>query len=329
MHDAEDTFLKTLSRHEMIRPGDRVLAAVSGGGDSVLLLHLLVRHRSRCPFTLHVAHLNHALRGAESDADEEFVKALAARFTLPIACGRADLTRRPGEPSSLEERARIARREFLHESAAAASCNRIALGHTLDDQSETILMWLLRGAGRGGLSGMEPVTADGIIRPLISLRRRQVREYLGAAGEPYREDLSNEDPSRLRNRIRRRLIALLDAEFPGSVETIASAAALLAAEDAWLDESARQLVRGTEGFLYAARAAAAPPALARRAIRLLAGARGLDPRALGRRHVEEILSLTDPAMEGRGVDLPEGFRAERRGGDIVFIRREQGGPSKR
>jgi tRNA(Ile)-lysidine synthase len=322
MHDAEETFLRTLARHEMVRPGDRVLTAVSGGADSVLLLHLLAKSRSRCPVTLHVAHLNHGLRGAESDADEEFVRDLAARLALPVTCARADLARKPGEPSSVEERARLVRRAFLLEAAAAAGCNRIALGHTLDDQAETILMWLLRGAGRAGLSGMEPVTAEGIVRPLIDLRRRQVRRHLAAIGETYREDSTNRDLAHQRNRIRARLISLLDAEFPGSVETIAAEAALLASEDAYLDAAARMILDGAGGRLMAESLSAAPAAVARRTVRLAAQEEGIEPRSLGRLHIEEILGLAEPSNHGRGVDLPSGRRAERRGDEVVFLVRE-------
>ena len=320
----EEIFRSTVERFEMIRPGDRILAAVSGGGDSVLLLHLLAGHRVRCPFTLQVAHLNHGLRGAEGDADEAFVKDLAGRLALPCATERADLGRRPGEPSSEEERARIARRSFLLRAARASSCGRIALGHTLDDQVETILMWLLRGTARGGLSGMEPVTAEGFIRPLIGVRRARVRERLAALGEEFREDRTNADPSRLRNRIRARLVPLLEAEFPGGVETIAEEAEVLAHEDVWLEAAARALLHEAGGALTADLLAAAPLALARRAARLAAEAGGVDPRSLTRRHVEGILSLGAPSMVGRRIDLPGGIRAERLGGAVVFAAR--GGP---
>jgi tRNA(Ile)-lysidine synthase len=316
----EETFVRTVERFSMIRGGDRVLAAVSGGGDSVLLLHLLVRHRARCPFTLHVGHLNHALRGAESDADEALVREMAARHALPFVAGRAELSRKAGESSSLEERARVARHGFLREAARDAGCNRIALGHTLDDQAETILMWLLRGTGRGGLSGMEPVTGDGIVRPLIGLRRSEVREHLRALGVPYRDDATNEDISRLRSRIRRLLVPVIDAGFEGAIERIAGAAMVLAAEESFLDASARARLGTPELTLEAAALAAAPIALQRRAIRLSAEAAGLPARALSREHVDRIAGLLRDGKPGQGLDLPSGFRAEKRGEMVVFVR---------
>jgi tRNA(Ile)-lysidine synthase len=327
MHEVEDAFLKAVSRHRMIEPGDRLLAAVSGGADSTLLLHLLAAHRARCPFTLEVAHLNHGLRGADGDADEGFVAGLAGRLALPLAAARADLARKPRESSSLEERARDARREFLRATAEERGCNKIALGHTLDDQAETILMWLLRGAGRGALSGMEPMTPDGVIRPLLGLRRRQVRAHLAGIGEPYRVDATNDDPSHLRNRIRLRLITVMDAEFPGGVETMASASEVLAAEDAFLDGAAAALLE--EGRLSARALAAAPAALGRRAIRIAARRSGLVPHALTRHHVDQILALAADSAEEGGVSLPGGGRAVRRGSLVLFTAGEQGGSRRR
>jgi len=316
---AEKTFRELVERRQMIRPGDRVLAAVSGGGDSVLLLHLLIRHRSVRPFVLQVAHLNHGLRGAASDADEAFVRDLSARHALPITSARVDLSRKPGDSSSIEERARDARRAFVLDTARSTGCNRIALGHTLDDQAETVLMWLLRGTGRGGLSGMESVTKDGIIRPLLGLRRQDVRRCLREIGEEFRDDESNDDPSRLRNHIRLRLIPLIEAEFEGAVATIGAGTEILAAEDRYLDEAAGALLDPVSGALRVDLAVAAPEALKRRAVRLGAERAGLDVRALHRDHVDRILELLHRGKAGRSVDLPAGGRAGREEASIVFL----------
>jgi tRNA(Ile)-lysidine synthase len=293
------------------------------------MLHLLVRLRARQPFTLCVGHLDHGLRGAEGAEDETFVKDLAGRFALPYRSGRVSLERRPGDSSSLEERARTARRAFLIRAAEEMSCKRIALGHTMDDQAETVLMWLLRGTGRGGLAGMSPVTGERIIRPLIKVRREEIRRRLQELGEPCREDLSNEDLDRTRNRIRHRIIPLIESEFPGSVETLAGQTSILAAEDSCLDQAAAECLGGDEVELPSDRLASAPRALARRAVRLVAGRRGLDPRLLDRDHIERILDLGEEGAEGRGADLPGGWRAEKRGNRVVFIDRERNGEPER
>lgn len=322
--DAEETVRATIERHGMIRPGDRVLAAVSGGGDSVLMLHLLIRHRARTPFTIQVAHLDHALRGAESDTDEAFVRDLAARYALPVTVERADLTRGPGDSSSVEERARDARRAFLRRVASSEGCSRIALGHTLDDQAETVLMWLLRGAGRGGLSGMEAVTLDGVIRPLIELRRVEVRRHLRTMGEAFRDDATNDDLTRLRNRIRHRLVPAIEVDFPGAVRTMGAEAEILSAEESWMEEAARALLEESGGRLAVSIAASAPIPLLRRAIRAAAAAAGVNPRSLGRDHIEAIRGLMGPLMGGKRVDLPAGWSAARRQDMVIFERTEEG-----
>jgi tRNA(Ile)-lysidine synthase len=315
----------------MIRPGEGVLAAVSGGGDSVLMLHLLAALRGEIPFTLKVAHLNHGLRGAESDADEAFTEALARRLSLEFTRQRADLSREPGDPSSVEERAREARRAFLSRAAREAGCARIALGHTLDDQAETILMWLLRGTGRGGMAGMEPVTGGGIIRPLLQVRRSAVRDHLREMGEPYRDDSSNEDRARTRNLLRAEILPLLDRHFPGGVERLAATAGTVSGEEAVLDEMAEQLLIGPDGGLDAPGASETGPrrALAARAVRRAAARPGMDPRLLHRDHVEAILALSGRGSEGRGVDLPGGYRAVIRRGTVHFLVGERKPPSGR
>ncbi|MBI3448874.1 MAG: tRNA lysidine(34) synthetase TilS [Acidobacteria bacterium] len=261
-----EAFRRAIDRHRMISPGASVLAAVSGGGDSVLMLRLLVQHRAACPFELRVAHLNHALRGAESDADEAFVRDLAARHGLAFTSARADLTRAPG---------------------------------------------------RRGLAGMSPATADGFIRPLIGVRRAAVRAYLSACGEAYRDDATNEDVTRTRNRIRLRLAPILEAEFEGAIERLAAEAELLAPEEAFLDEAAATLLAGAASTIPP-RVGEAPIALARRAVRLAAEASGNASRRLERDHVDAILDLLRRAAAGQGIDLPGGARAEKGPAGVVI-----------
>lgn len=327
--DVDKLFRAAVDRHRMVRTGDRVLAAVSGGADSVLMLALLLEHRSRCPFTVHVAHLNHGLRGKESDGDESFVRSLAERHALAFTGARVDLARRAGQSSSVEQRARLARREFLRETAAREGCGKIALGHTLDDQAETILMWLLRGAGRGALSGMEAVTRDGLVRPIIYLRRAEARAHLETAGEPFREDSSNLDLGRTRNRIRLEILPALEAVFPAAAETLAATAEILASEDAYLEDQAERLMEGAGPELPAELVERAPRALARRVVRLAAERRTEGGLHLERGHVEAILALASASAPRASVDLPAGYRAERRDASLVFVERERKTPRKR
>jgi tRNA(Ile)-lysidine synthase len=171
----------------------RVGAAVSGGADSVFLLHAL-REQGVAAAVLHV---NHRLRGPESDRDEDFVRDLALTFGLPIQVLAA-----PGLTGNIEQEARRARYDLFAREIAAGTCDAVATGHTLDDQAETVLYRFLRGAGTAGLSGIRPTTPSGIVRPLLELRRDDIRRWLSERNIPWREDRSNQLPEFARNRIR-------------------------------------------------------------------------------------------------------------------------------
>jgi tRNA(Ile)-lysidine synthase len=189
--------LKSISRYNMLTRENRVIVAVSGGPDSVCLLHALGELEMNLAG---VAHFNHKLRGEESEGDERFVAALASRLGIPFYRAQARVGDAGG---NLEETARYARREFLLGLIRDRAGDRIALGHTRDDQAETVLFRVLRGSGLAGLAGIQPVTADGFVRPLIQVTRAGVLEFLKARGIEWREDRSNQDARFARNRIRR------------------------------------------------------------------------------------------------------------------------------
>lgn len=216
-HDPTD-IIRAVGRWRMFDAGDCVLVAVSGGADSVALMHVLHTHSRELGISLHVAHLNHGLRGEESDIDEEFVRDLAQALGLPITVGRADVPAmrkelRLGE----EEAARVARHRFLRETAQALRADKIAIAHTADDRAETILLNILRGCGIDGLGAMRPV--DGVIvRPLIETSRTQIEAYLAEHGLRYRLDRTNLDTTYARNRVRHELIPLLEREFNADVK---------------------------------------------------------------------------------------------------------------
>ncbi len=159
--------LKTISRYSMLAPGDRVMVAVSGGPDSVCLLHVLREARVA---VAGVAHFNHKLRGEASEEDERFVAALAERMTLPFYRAQSDLR---GVRGNLEQAARRARGDFFRSLIRDGAANRVATGHTRDDQAETVLFRFLRGSGLAGLAGIHPVTSDGFIRPFIEVTRAE------------------------------------------------------------------------------------------------------------------------------------------------------------
>lgn len=322
----ERRLLDALARHEMLRRGDRILVAVSGGSDSVALLRLLHAVAPDLGIGLHVAHLDHGWRGEAGAKDARFVERLARRLGVPASLGRIDPDARAaaGRRLSREARARIARLAWLRETAKAAGASRIALGHTLDDQAESFFLALLRGSGTLGLSGTWPVVDGLFIRPLLDVRRAELRDWLRRAGQRFREDATNRDPAFTRNRIRRRLIPLLEREFtPAATRLVARAADLLRAEETFLSglaEGTYELMAqaGPDGVAIDAAALRGLPLSFRRRIvrRAIKEARG-HLRGIEARHVESALTLTH-GPGAAAVDLPGGLRASRRGGAVLL-----------
>ena len=212
---------RTIRRHAMLAGGETVLAAVSGGSDSVGLLHALVGLAPAWRLRVHVVHVDHGLR-ADAARDADFVRTLGARLRVPVEIATVRVP--PG--SSLEAQARTARYAALGAAADRLGAARIALGHTADDQAETVLMRLLAGAGVRGLAGIPPVRGR-FVRPLIEQRRRDIVTELQRTGLAWVEDPSNRDPKFLRNRVRHELLPLLaDAYSPGVSDALARVAAL-------------------------------------------------------------------------------------------------------
>ncbi len=301
-----------MERHTMAAPGARIGVAVSGGADSVCLLHCLIGLAPRLRLSLLVLHLNHQLRGEESDADEQFVRELALRLELPCQVQRADVRGIAADTrDNLEQAARRVRREFFMGFLKRGELDRIALGHTRSDQAETVLLRFLRGSGTAGLAGMRAVTADGLIRPLIEISRLEIQDYLRGRGIPWREDSSNADRTFARNRVRLDLLPELERDWnPGLAETLASAARVAADEEDYWNRTVCRAVAGQ--FLEEPPAILfrtdwlrrLPRALARRAVRsAIAAAKG-DLRAIDLLHVERILELID-CNEGSGrIQVP-------------------------
>lgn len=320
--------LRTCQGRGLFVPATRVLAAVSGGPDSVAMLFVLAELRSTLRIDLGVAHFNHHIRGEDADADAGFVARTADKLGLPLHTGEADVP--AGARSrrmSLEAAAREARYSFLRRTARAEGYRTIATGHTLDDQAETVLLALLRGTGLDGLGGMAPLTGE-VARPLIEATRAQVLEYLRLRGIQYRTDHSNMDLRYTRNRIRHTLIPLIEREFsPKLKAALARQAELLRDERLWLDAL-------TAAFLEAAgetltggmridrdKLGAAEVALRRRAVREAArivSGRPVSP--LGYVNVEDVLGLLT-AKTGQSIDLPGGLKAKLDYGGLEIVRK--------
>lgn len=319
----------------MLSRGDSVLVALSGGPDSMCLLEVLEHLRPKHSFTISVAHFNHRLRGEASNEDAAFAREVAARKGLVFISSSADVRAvAKQEKLSIEAAGRKLRYDFLRRSSRALGANKIALGHTADDQAETILMRLLRGSGPDGFAGIPPVrlltesfgrppgepsggsSIPRIIRPLIKVWRSEIMAYVREHRLGYREDETNLSPEYLRNRIRHELIPELETRYnPQIKQRLVSAAASLALESDFLEAEARLLsaeilLESNCGWLVfdAAMLAGLHPALRRRIVANLVRLARADSPMLESSHYQDADSLI---CAGAGkLDLPGKLRLE-------------------
>lgn len=321
---------QTIRRYELLRPKNTVVVAVSGGPDSLCLLHALRTLRERYLLTLHVAHLNHCLRGEESDADAQFVQDLAERWELPATVRTVDVFEiRRQRRGSLEETARQVRYAFLRSVASAVGADRVAVGHNADDQTETVLMHWLRGAGLAGLRGMLPKSSlddlrlgtdqpspSGmwLIRPLLYVTRAEIEAYCRHHRLVPHYDLSNLDTTYFRNRLRHELIPFLEKYNPNIREVVRRTAEVISADYAVLHaqvERAWQEVarRETEDWIALDLAAwrTLPLGLQRSTLRLAIQKLRRHLRDIGWEHVENALWIARERETGARATLPDGL----------------------
>ena len=324
-----------IRKHELLKAGDRVGAAVSGGADSVAMLRLLLELRREVGIVLSVVHFNHKLRGAESDADEHFVAELARGKELQFHCGSGDVARHAvAKHLSIETAARELRYAYFGRLLGADCINRIATGHTLDDQAETVLMRVARGAGTRGLAGIYPQllvassqfsggsveTGKAIVRPLLGIRRKALETYLNAIGQDWREDSSNLDLRHVRNRVRHGILPQLEKDLnPAVREALADTAEIARAEEEYWEQEIQRLLPGAWNpearSLRLGALADLPLALQRRVIRATAESLGL---RLDFRQAEEILEVCSGNAEP--AELPDGWRVLRSKKELRFER---------
>ena len=318
-------------------PGGRLLVAVSGGADSTALLLGLHTIAPEFGLALHAAHLHHGLRGAEADGDLAFVRKLCRRLGVPLTAARWDCRARMARRGlSGQAGLRTLRREFLASAARRARAQAIATAHTADDQLETLLLRLARGAGLRGLSGMRP-RRGAWIKPLLSATRADLEADLRALGQPWREDRSNRDPGYARSRVRHQVIpALARALAPrashaltardGLARRAAATARELAAAERYVARVATRVlarlarVRGGEIALDSHGLATYPAVIQRTVFRLLWQRPGHAGQRLTQRHLNALQSLLATARGGSRVDLPDGWRAVRDRGQLIFGR---------
>lgn len=306
------------------RPGDRVGVAVSGGPDSVLLLDFMARLGRDAGLGVAVVHFNHRLRGAESDADEQFVRELADERGLDLLTAAADVAQAAREKrQNVEAAARDLRYRFFFSLVHQGRVSKVATAHTANDQAETVLLKLLRGAGARGLAGIYPVLEGKVVRPFLSLTRAEVEREVALRKLTFRTDSSNRDLRLRRNKVRHELLPWLKREFnPEIVPLLKELAERARQDEAYLEEQARQearpwRVRERTGEKIPVRPLLGlPAALGRRVLRqMILGARGAAATTghdgVTYRHVEALRRFAAEAQSGRALALPGGLEARR------------------
>ena len=341
----------------VLLPGDRVGVAVSGGADSVALLLLLLELREKLGIVLSAVHFNHKLRGKASDADETFVAKLSAKHGLEFRSASVYVAKKAKEErANLEDTARRARYDYFRSLVESGTCTKIAVAHTADDQAETVLAHLLRGTGLAGLGGIHPV-AGPVIRPLLGIHRSQLRRFLRAHKQTWREDATNRDTKRMRARIRRKLLPLLEKQFqPSIVEHLAKLADLAREDEAFLDAVVEERLQtlaqtnekgtritvhdlfepwkkkeftanGTENKQDSEKTEWTK-AVSTRLVRQLV--ESVKPREgqLGTGHVAAVLELARRGQSGRSLTLPGGLEVRKERDALVFhALKNAGGPA--
>ena len=324
----------TIRSRSMLCHGDRIIVAVSGGPDSVTLLSVLASLRLSWGLHLMVVHFNHGLRGRESTEDAEFVKDLCEQLGVDVVVKHLNFPQalREKPASSLQQQAREARYEALFHMAEEWVATKIAIGHTADDQAETVLMWMIRGSGTGGLSGIPAVRHPYVIRPLLETSREEILSYLTLRKLNFRTDSSNGKPMYFRNQIRNELIPMLQSYNPNLINALSRQADIVREDHTYLEEVATNALaeskrKASFGLLNLQRGylTTLPLAIRRRVIRLalqsLVGVRTWPSFDA----VERVLAQVIDGQSGSEVGL-YGIRI-RRDYDNILFEAEKSGPS--
>ena len=309
------TIIDAISRSGLIRPGSRILCAVSGGADSMCLLHILFSNREAFGISVFAAHYNHSLRGEESERDCAFVSDYCREHGIPLRVGKGDVAAfAASRATGIEEAARTLRYAFLEEAAAAFGCTAIATAHNLEDNAETVLFHLLRGSSVTGLAGIPPARGN-LIRPLLSVSRAEIEAYLTQQKVPFVTDSSNLSDAYVRNQLRHQVMPVLTSINPAFGEAVLRSGELLRQDDACLNALAEEFInRWYDGSsLPAKELLSLHRAVASRVIRRLS------PCSLSKIHVDAVLKAAE-ATERTFADVP-GLRITAEQGRVFF--REQ------
>ncbi len=319
---------KLIGEYGMLLRGTRVLCALSGGADSMCLLHSLCCLKDKLGIEVMAAHYNHNLRGAESHRDEVFVREQCALLQVELTVGQGDVTAQAKiAGTGIEETAREMRYAFLRQAAQEMGAQVIATAHNANDNAETVLMHLIRGTGLRGLTGIAPVRGN-IIRPLLTTTRAEIETYLEAKGVPFTEDSTNADDAYTRNRIRHSVLPLLNDICPGAMDRLNQTAKTLRKDEEYLAGQAELLVGHAQGAgetlsIPAQTIAQAHEAVAVRAVRMLIGRLRAGNDNCTAAHLRAVLSVARSADPSARTQLPGGLSVRREYEWLVFSTGEQ------
>ena len=323
MKDIIKKIERTIVRHNMLDHGTRVLVAVSGGPDSVVLLDVMDGLKAAFSLDLVVAHFDHGLRPKDDESETRFVASLAVSKNLPFVTEKV-LSPMGKNGMSLEEEARNRRYEFLDHAKKNHAAQKIALGHTLDDQAETVIMRLLRGSGSAGLSGIPPVRDHTIIRPLIEVTREEILGYLAHRKLRHITDPSNLEKHHLRNRIRLDLLPQLKTYQPRIVHLLGQTAGIMRQESRWMETEADHWIKGsvevceTGEYMISLQAfTELAPALQGQVIRQIIRRVQGGLRSISLRHIEAIKGLAQGRPQA-SLNLPNGVLVKKTYETLIF-----------
>jgi tRNA(Ile)-lysidine synthase len=314
----------TIKRYKLLKKNDLVIVGVSGGADSTALLYLLSSLKDEFGLILHIAHLDHMLR-KDSAKERKFVEGLARKFNLAITVGRINVKKLALPGGSIEEISRNARLRFFFKLARRIKADKIALGHNLGDQAETVLMRLLRGSGLQGLSAMMPrkdISGYQIIRPLIEVDRKEIESFLKKKGVRPCQDSSNLSQAYFRNKIRNKLLPLLEKEYNRNIKRILShSAENIACDYDYLNAAATEVFRRIGPRINLKRFIKLHPAIQRMVLRMNIAKLSGSTRRIVFRHMEELKDLIFNRPLNSVVDLPKGISVCKKKFALVFYRR--------
>lgn len=324
---------KTIGKYNMIQPGDRVLIGVSGGPDSVALLHVLNNLAREMNFTIFVAHLDHGFRGQESAEDAAYVTRLAQEMNVQVSAESRDVARYAlDKKMSAQAAAREVRYCFFEETAKTFQCNKLATGHHANDQAETLLFNFMRGSGPAGLGGIPPVRDGWVIRPLIEVSRREIEVYCRQHGLETRLDKTNLKDVYTRNKIRLNLLPYLEREYNQNlVETLVRTSEIFREEEAYLEKQAMTEFGKMMLFQVPNRIELSlkefkdiPAVLGKRIVRIAWQKVAGTVYNLEFVHLEKALPFLQKGRTGAVLQLPGGINLEKHYGKMVFTAEKAG-----